>query len=113
MISAEFYRSGDLFTLRMQGHADTDNPSGNLICAAASGIFYALVGYLANECDGVNVKTLSPGDALVECCSDGESAMKQACIGLIQLALTYPDSVEVISPAWGWKITLPHSLEIV
>ena len=113
MISAEFYRSEDGFTLRMRGHADPESSSGNLVCAAASGIFYALIGYLANECEGMRIRALSPGDALVECRADGEAAMKQACIGLIQLALTYPESVEVVSPAWGWKITPAQSVKVI
>lgn len=104
MICAEFEKNDVGFTLKMRGHADS-NVSGNLVCAAASGIFYALIGYLANECDGVNIRSLDPGDAFVECGGDGEDAMKQACIGLIQLAVTYPESIEVKSLAWGWKIT--------
>ena len=97
----------------MRGHADPCDSSGNLVCAAASGIFYALIGYLANECEGLKIRSLSPGDALVECMCDGEAAMKQACIGLIQLALTYPESVEVVSSAWGWRITPAHRVKVV
>lgn len=113
MISAEFLKDGGGFTLKMRGHADKSCASGNLVCAAASGIFYALIGYLANECEGMRIRALSPGDAVVECSEDGESAMKQACIGLIQLAITYPESVEVTSSAWGWRIAGSHGIGII
>ena len=112
MISAVFDRCDGGFVFKMQGHADKSDSSGELVCAAASGIFYSLIGYLANDCEGLKIKALSPGDAVVECCEDGESAMKQACIGLIQLALTYPESIEVVSSAWGWSLTRSSNIRL-
>ena len=113
MISAKFLKNDLGFTLKMRGHAEKNGTSGNLVCAAASGIFYALIGYLANECESMKIRALSPGNAVVECGDDGESAMKQACIGLIQLALTYPESIEVTSSVWGWKLTPSQSVGII
>ena len=112
MISAAFDRCDGGFMLRMRGHADKERSSGELVCAAASGIFYSLIGYLANECDGMKIRALSPGNTVVECREDGESAMKQACIGLIQLALTYPESIEVVSSAWGWSLTKSSNIRL-
>lgn len=112
MISAVFERNDVGFVLRMYGHAEKEKPSGELVCAAASGIFYSLIGYLANECSGMKIRTLSPGNTVVECREDGEPAMKQACIGLIQLALTYPESIEVVSSAWGWSLTRSNNIRL-
>lgn len=107
MINAEFSRINDRLSLKINGHAGYSEGGEDIVCAAVSGIFYALLGYVANECKGLSVKRLSPGDAFIECGIDGEEAMKQACIGFLQIALTYPGTLRVDDSIWKWSIGRP------
>ena len=107
MISAEFSRTRDGLSLKMDGHVGYAQGGAEIVCAAVSGIFYALIGYMANECEGLAIKTISPGHAFIECGMDGEEAMKQACIGFLQIALTYPGTLKVDNCVWNWKISKP------
>lgn len=100
MIEAEFSRGDGGFSLSVSGHAGYSACGGDIVCAAVSGIVYALAGYLVNECKGAVIGTLRPGCAAIECGFDGENAMRMAYIGLLQLALTYPDHVRVKCDAW-------------
>ena len=104
MIEAEFSRSKIGFSLAVGGHAEYSSGGGDIVCAAVSGIVYALAGYLVNECEGAVIGALRSGCAAIECGFDGENAMRMAYIGLLQLALTYPDHVRVKCDAWRVKV---------
>ena len=110
MINADFSRCDDRFLLTVNGHAGYSRSGDDIICAAVSGIVYALVGYLANECEGVRISALRQGLASVECGSDGDAAMRMAYIGLLQLAITYPDFVRVRCDAWRLKVGTAREL---
>lgn len=78
------------------GHA-TGNPA---VCAAVSGLVYALAGYLKNlERAGavtLGQLRLEPGDAVVE--ASGSAACPpfgMAAVGLMQIAEKYPKQVNV------------------
>ena len=104
MIHAEFSRNTSGLRLGMHGHAEYSDHGGDIVCAAVSGIFYALLGYLKNEVSGFKINSLDLGHADIECGLDGEEAMKLCCIGLLQIALTYPGTVTVDGMAWRWRI---------
>ena len=105
MISARFYRSGeDNLRLTVSGHAGYSDGGDDIVCAAVSGIFYALSGYLANFGGGIRIISIDSGFADIECSHAGEEAMKQACIGLLQMQATYPDFVSVDNSVWNWRI---------
>lgn len=105
MIRARFYKSGDCLRLTVSGHAGYSDGGDDIVCAAASGIFYALLGYLSSfHRDGLRIITVESGIADIECSPDGEEAMKLACIGLIQLELTYEGYVAVENSVWNWRI---------
>ena len=111
MIKVSFSRSADGFSFDAFGHAGYSDSGDDIICAAVSGIVYALAGYLINECNGAVVKALRPGAASFRCGGDGEAAMRMAYIGLLQLALTYPDFVSVRCDAWC--VTVGEAREVV
>lgn len=103
MIEAEFSRCEKGFLLKVSGHAGYSSGGDDVVCAAVSGIVYALAGYIKNECEGAVIAALRPGYAAIECGKEGEPAMRMAYIGLLQLALTYPDFVRVECDAWRVK----------
>ena len=86
------------------GHAGYSNDGNDIICAAVSGLVYALLGYLANEAVDSRINSFGQGSADIQCANEGEEAMKLCCIGLLQIALTYPDFLSVSADAWNWRI---------
>ena len=105
MITASFTRNETGLRLALSGHAIYCESGDDIVCAAVSGIFYALCGYLANtHKEGLIIHSIRPGCGDVECDASGEEAMRFACIGLLQIALTYPENLAVINSAFNWKI---------
>lgn len=104
MIRADFYRDGERLCLTIKGHAEYGGEGNDIVCAAVSGIFYALTGYLTNmHREGVEIRAIGSGLADISCDGGGEEAMKLACIGLIQIEMSYPDCVLVNNRVWKWK----------
>ena len=104
MIKAEFSKKKDGIHLTIKGHAGySKGDEDDIVCAAVSGIFYALCGYLSNlKKEGYFLNCAEAGYADVECGREGEEAMKLACIGIWQIALTYPRHVSVNNTVWDW-----------
>ncbi|MBE6583633.1 MAG: ribosomal-processing cysteine protease Prp [Ruminococcaceae bacterium] len=100
MISARFQRDGEKIKLSMRGHANYAEGQADIVCAAVSGIFYSLIGYLAICTSDTSFDRIGHGYADVVCSTEGESAMKQTCIGLIQIQNTYPECVDVKEDVW-------------
>ena len=107
MISIDFFRKGESISLNMSGHAGYSSHGSDIVCAAVSGIFYALLGYLANEDSGLKVKRLAPGDVCISCPERYASAMRLAYIGFLQIALTYPGSASVSESVWNAGASAP------
>lgn len=104
MITANFSRGESGLRMSVQGHAEYSSDGDDIVCAAVSGLVYALLGYLANEAVEFNINAFGSGVADIECSLRGEEAMKLCCIGLLQIALSYPDSLAVCGAAWRWGI---------
>jgi uncharacterized protein YsxB (DUF464 family) len=106
MIKTKFSRGSDgRFRLQIDGHACYGGEGNDIVCAAVSGIFYSLCGYLSNFCsEGSDLDRFGPGYAFVSCDESGEEAMKLACVGIWQISLIYPGYVEVENNAWDWKM---------
>lgn len=106
MIKAEFSRCEDgWLRLEIDGHACYGGEGNDIVCAAVSGIFYSLCGYLSNfHSDNIRLDRIESGHAEVRCAEVGEEFMKLACIGIWQISLTYPEFVEVKNNAWHWKM---------
>lgn len=83
-------------SLTAAGHA-TGSPA---VCAAISGLVFALAGYLKNLERAGEVKVgalrLEPGDARVEASGDAaRQPFDMAAVGLMQLAAQYPEFVQI------------------
>ena len=109
MIVADFSRNEKGLRLRIEGHADYSS-GDDIVCAATSGIIYALCGYLVNFMQGsFAVKCLDEGCADIECGEDCESYLQLTCLGLFEIARAYPENMAVINRAWAWKMLPCHS----
>lgn len=89
-------RDGNRYIIIAQGHA-TGSPE---VCAAISGILYALAGYVRNAADGSALsydERLGSGSVHLHFCG-GEGAagaFDMAVIGLKQIEAKYPDLLQV------------------
>ena len=105
MIRAHFYREGEELRVTIDGHAGYGRLGNDIVCAAVSGIFHALVGYLRNfKRDLTDIRAIGYGHADVVCNAECEEALKLACMGIYEVALTYPDHVKVDNELWNWKM---------
>ena len=99
MIEIVLSSQGEEHRLTMTGHADYC-PGNDIVCAGASAIAYALLGYLHNAGEHLGEmveERVLPGDLRVDCLGDemvGE-CYKMALIGFLQLEAAYPDYVDV------------------
>lgn len=77
----------------VQGHAT----GSEKVCAAVSGILYALGGYLTNA-KGVDIQAMRMDDAYVCLRWTGGkrdlAAFQMACIGLMQIEKAHPDYIK-------------------
>ncbi len=93
MIRAKFSRVRDGLQLEMHDHAT----GSEAVCAGASAIVYALAGYLKNQAPDDLALNLRAGYAWVQCrrCREIETAFEVARVGLLQLAKSYPQYIQV------------------
>lgn len=103
MIKIDFSRDSGRIRLKMQGHAGSD-----VVCAGASGIFYALLGYLANEKKSeLRVGKVASGDVEISCSEDYSHAMRLSYIGFLQIAMSYKDTAIVSESVWNSSVASP------
>ena len=101
MISAVFDPCADKLRLCVKGHAEYCESGADIVCAAVSGIFYSFLGYLiACHKEGTDVFCIEHGRAELACPLEAEEAMKQTCIGFMQIENTYPECVKVTNNVW-------------
>ena len=104
MIVASFEKNDKALHLKINGHSGYSSDGNDIVCAAISGIFYSLVGYLANSFgERLTINDISSGNADIECDEEGIEALRMACIGMIQISEMYPDFVEVRNGIWKSK----------
>lgn len=87
-------RNGNEYALTAKGHA-TGSP---VVCAAVSGLLYALAGYLKNaeKAGRVETEMLRIEEAFVEIrCKGSRDAWEMAVIGLLQIEQQYPQFLSV------------------
>lgn len=91
------FLNGGYYSIELFGHAT----GSDKVCAAVSGLVYALAGYLDNDTD-VRWKNvdLSPGLASFdwEGGAESEGAWRMAIIGLAQLEKAEPERIKVHIP---------------
>lgn len=113
MIDIEFSRGGGMLSLKMRGHAGYSDTGADIVCAAVSGIFYALLGFLANEDSGLRIGSVESGNVDISCLEQYSSYMRLAYIGFLQIALSYPGTARVRETVWHSRASDPvHAVAI-
>jgi uncharacterized protein YsxB (DUF464 family) len=102
VIRAEFDVIGeDGIRLHISGHSETGRGDGRLVCAAVSGIAYALAGYLCKFKEGESkIVSFKSGELAVECERSCEEALKMTYVGLTKLAISYPEHLKLTNRVW-------------
>lgn len=103
MIRINYCREGDRHRLTVDGHAGYAPAGSDIICAGASAISFALLGYL-QQCDTEMTECdVRPGSLTVDC-RGGErvaGAFDMALCGWLNIAANYPHHVKVYISAQG------------
>jgi len=99
MVDIKIRRNKASYSLSMEGHAGYSAYGQDIVCAALSGLVYALLGYLSNS---DTVKNLSakerPGMMQITCESADPrtgAAFEMAAIGFLQIEMGYKENVNV------------------
>lgn len=106
MITASFIKEKNgALRLKVSGHATYKENGQLIVCAAVSGIFYSLLGYLKNTYnDGLVIHALGSGDADIECLGCDSEMFRMACIGILQISESYPGQICVKNGIWDSKL---------
>ena len=85
----------DMYTVRAKGHATGSQE----VCAAVSGILYALAGYVENNRHGLIYQRWSMDSGDVDVTFRGgeraEAVYQMTLIGLLQIEKRYPEYIRV------------------
>lgn len=104
MIVVSYEKSRESCTLRVEGHAGYAARGSDIVCAAASILFYTLANYLSARKEAEVQVTKRNGDALLT--ARGEEAGKGLALiltGFFLLQESYPEYVRVQeSPITPW-----------
>lgn len=99
MIRVRYETDGREHRLTMEGHANYADRGDDIVCAGASSIVYALLGWLENngQDQEFNCCEVESGNVRIYC-EGGDrtaAAFEMTAIGLMQLADSYPDYVAI------------------
>lgn len=100
MIRAYFIDDGDELELTIHGHADYDEHGKDIVCAACSGITYALLAFLEDRGEEV-AQIVGPvvesGCFFIACkgTENIQAAFHMAALGLRRIASQYPGHVMI------------------
>lgn len=103
MIRVNYCREGDRHRLTVDGHAGYAPAGSDIICAGASAISFALLGYL-QQCDAEMTECDVSAGSLTVDCRGGErvaGAFDMALCGWLNIAANYPHHVDVYIAAQG------------
>lgn len=93
MTKVQVRKDGHRCVLSAQGHA-----TGSVeVCAAVSGILYALAGYLVNHDIKISQQRMEEADVLLDFSGDecAAAAFEVAVIGLAQIGQRHPEFLQV------------------
>ncbi len=99
MINATYRVEGNTHSLIVSGHAGYSEKGTDIVCAGASALVQALIGWIENR--SCEIECISIDDNIGEvilCCHGGEdvaAVFYMTAIGLEQIANTYPDYVDI------------------
>ena len=106
MIRVSLKNEEDKLRLVLLGHADYAPRGSDIVCAAASGIFYAVLGYLVNfGKEDFSVNAVREGYADLACGKQYAEILKLVILGLLQLEITYPGHISVVEDVWNFKLS--------
>ena len=101
MIRANYTVEDNSHTLTVHGHANYDEYGRDIVCAGASALVQALIGWIENHPYDVEADCISldetNGEVIISCRgeSDTAAAFNLVAIGLEQLSYSYPDHVHI------------------
>ena len=99
MIKAIYHREEDAHLLMLNGHANYADHGEDIVCAGASAVVYALLGWLENNSEDLGYVNadVHEGDVKIACEGGEKTAavFEMTAIGLLQLADSYPDHVAI------------------
>ena len=105
MIRVSLKREDAELRLTLCGHANYAPHGEDIVCAAASGLVYALIGYLINfGKDGFRINAVREGYADLLCDEKYGDVLTLTVLGLVQLERTYPGHLAVDESVWNWRI---------
>lgn len=99
MIRVRYETDGREHQLTMEGHANYADHGDDIVCAGASSIVFALLGWLENNGQDLEFNSceVESGNVRVYC-EGGDrtaAAFELTAIGLMQLSDSYPDYVAI------------------
>ena len=99
MVRARYTVEDDKHTLSVIGHANYDEYGKDIVCAGASALVQALIGWIEEkhytaECIDISTKE---GEVIISCegGDDISAVFYMAAIGLSQIADCYPNHVQI------------------
>ena len=99
MVSAKYTVEENTHTLVVLGHAGYDEHGKDIVCAGASALVQALIGWCEENYETVNCISVDQkgGEVLISCegGKDVAAVFYMTAIGLEQIAYTYPDHVQI------------------
>lgn len=101
MIRAKYIIEDNEHTLTVHGHANYGEYGKDIVCAGASALIQALIGWIENNPYDVETECISldeaNGEVIVSCTGEKDTAavFYMTAIGLEQLSYSYPDHVNI------------------
>ena len=99
MIEIVFSLSENEYELSINGHANYSDRGNDIVCAAASSLAYALLGFLENCPSVLELNSIEhSGEMQIDCIGDKKivkTAFNMAVIGFLQLEKSYPEHISV------------------
>lgn len=99
MITARYERDGESHKLSVRGHARYADKGQDIVCAGASAIVYALIGWLENNYEDTSFVSVDEDKGSVVIACDGDTnvatAFYMAAIGIENIMNTYPAHVAI------------------
>lgn len=99
MIRATYRVEGNIHSLVVLGHANYDEYGRDIVCAGASSLVQALIGWIEENHYRVECISIDPKEGeVVISCEGGEdiaAVFYMAAIGLLQIADSYPDHLQI------------------
>ena len=98
MITARYTTDGSVHNLTVAGHANYDEYGRDIVCAGVSALVQALIGWIEESFYSGYIDVNANGGEVEISCEGGDdvaAVFNLATIGLMQIADSYPDHVQI------------------